>query len=31
MSILAGNMVECKASTFPLVNSTKASTAVHSI
>ena len=24
-------MVECEASTFPLVNSTKVSTAVHSI
>ena len=31
MPILAGNTVECEASTFPLVNSTKVSTAVHSI
>ena len=31
MPISVGNMVECEASTFPLVNSTKVSTAVHSI
>ena len=30
MPILAGNMVECEASTFPLVNLTKVSTAAHS-
>ena len=30
MPIQAGNMVDCEASTFPLVNLTKVSTAAHS-
>ena len=30
MPIVAGNMVDCEASTFPLVNLTKVSTAAHS-
>ena len=30
MSVRAGSIVECRASTFPLVNLTKVSTAVHS-
>ena len=30
MLIKAGNMVNCEASTFPLVNLTRVSTAAHS-
>ena len=30
MPIGAGNLVECEASTFPLVNLTRVSTAAHS-
>ena len=30
MPVSVGNMVECEASTFPLVNLTKVSTAAHS-